>query len=179
MNWEAIGAIGELMGAVAVVLTLGYLAIQIRQNTEQVRQNTLTARAAAVNASTISLRENRKAVSSDPELSELFRNALEAPAVLSDADLFRFRLVVQNVTDALWDIYNQAFVTDFSPETWQNQGVSLARRILGSPGGRWFWENFRSEYPQEFQAEIDGILETTVDRELTLRSTSDGASSDA
>ena len=30
MNWEAIGAIGEIMGALAVVLTLAYLATQVR-----------------------------------------------------------------------------------------------------------------------------------------------------
>jgi len=34
MNWEAIGAIGELIGAAAVVLTLLYLVKQINQNTE-------------------------------------------------------------------------------------------------------------------------------------------------
>ncbi|MEH6638492.1 MAG: hypothetical protein V7717_04370 [Porticoccaceae bacterium] len=30
MNWDAAGAIGEILGAVAVVLTLGYVAIQVR-----------------------------------------------------------------------------------------------------------------------------------------------------
>ena len=30
MNWEAIGAIGEIVGAIAVVVSLMYLAIQIR-----------------------------------------------------------------------------------------------------------------------------------------------------
>ena len=30
MNWEAIGAVGELLGAAAVVFTLGYLAVQVR-----------------------------------------------------------------------------------------------------------------------------------------------------
>lgn len=30
MNWEAIGALGEIVGALAVVLTLAYLAIQVR-----------------------------------------------------------------------------------------------------------------------------------------------------
>ncbi|MDA0790268.1 MAG: hypothetical protein O2780_12525 [Proteobacteria bacterium] len=30
VNWEAIGAIGEILGAIAVVLTLGYLALQVR-----------------------------------------------------------------------------------------------------------------------------------------------------
>ena len=33
MNWEALGAIGEIVGAVAVVVTLAYLAVQMRQNT--------------------------------------------------------------------------------------------------------------------------------------------------
>ena len=37
MNWEAIGAIGEVMGALVVIVTLGYLAIQIRQNTRALR----------------------------------------------------------------------------------------------------------------------------------------------
>ena len=30
INWEAIGAIGEIAGALAVILTLGYLALQVR-----------------------------------------------------------------------------------------------------------------------------------------------------
>ena len=37
MNWEAIGAVGEILGAVAVVATLFYLATQIRQNTKVAR----------------------------------------------------------------------------------------------------------------------------------------------
>ena len=32
MNWDAIGAIGEILGALAVVATLFYLAIQIRHS---------------------------------------------------------------------------------------------------------------------------------------------------
>ena len=34
MNWEAIGAISEIIGAIAVVVTLIYLAVQVRQNSE-------------------------------------------------------------------------------------------------------------------------------------------------
>jgi len=36
VNWAAIGAIGEIIGAVAVVLSLIHLAVQIRQNTQQI-----------------------------------------------------------------------------------------------------------------------------------------------
>lgn len=37
MNWEAIGAVGEIIGAMAVVLSLIYLAIQVRQNSNMAR----------------------------------------------------------------------------------------------------------------------------------------------
>jgi len=40
MNWEAIGTIGEATGAIAVVITLIYLAIQLRHNTQSVHANT-------------------------------------------------------------------------------------------------------------------------------------------
>jgi hypothetical protein len=38
MNWEAIGAVGEIVGAVAVVITLAYLAIQVRQNNRMMQR---------------------------------------------------------------------------------------------------------------------------------------------
>ncbi len=34
MNWEAIGAVGEIIGAIAVVVSLIYLSIQIRAGTK-------------------------------------------------------------------------------------------------------------------------------------------------
>ncbi len=37
MNWDAIGAIGEIVGAIAVLLTLFYLSIQIRQGVKLAR----------------------------------------------------------------------------------------------------------------------------------------------
>ena len=37
MNWEAVGAIGEIVGAIAVFLTLIYLAWQIRNQNRQAR----------------------------------------------------------------------------------------------------------------------------------------------
>jgi hypothetical protein len=39
MNWQAIGAIGEIGGAVAVLVSLIYLATQIRQNTKMMRSS--------------------------------------------------------------------------------------------------------------------------------------------
>ena len=43
MNREAIGAVGEMLGAIGVIVTLGYLAVQIRQNTRSVRASSYHA----------------------------------------------------------------------------------------------------------------------------------------
>ena len=45
MNWDAIGAIAELLGAVGVIASLVYLAGQIRHSREQMSQNTRALRA--------------------------------------------------------------------------------------------------------------------------------------
>jgi hypothetical protein len=37
MNWEAIGAVGEVGGAIAVVITLVYLSRQLRENTNSIK----------------------------------------------------------------------------------------------------------------------------------------------
>ena len=64
MNWEAIGAIGEIVGALAVVLTLGYLANQVRHAKEAAADTNRLERSKGVrdmmlaSASDSDLREN-------------------------------------------------------------------------------------------------------------------------
>jgi hypothetical protein len=41
MNWEAIGAVANVLAAIGVVATLIYLSIQIRQNTKTVRSSSI------------------------------------------------------------------------------------------------------------------------------------------
>ena len=40
MNWEAVGTIAEIIGAVGVIASLLYLAVQIRQSTKVARAET-------------------------------------------------------------------------------------------------------------------------------------------
>ena len=47
MTLEDLGNLGEFVAALGVGISLGYLAIQIRQNTAQLEQNTSSVRAAA------------------------------------------------------------------------------------------------------------------------------------
>jgi hypothetical protein len=158
VNWDAIGAISELIGALAVVLSLVYLALQIRQNTKQLEQNERTSRAASVSASATSYRENRQHIYTSPEVAELQLRGMADPESLTEIEAYRFRLLMSNFLDANWDMYAQTAVTGHSPETWAAQGQKVIGRVLGSRGGRWFWQHFSDEYPDEFRAEVDRIL---------------------
>ena len=88
MNWEAIGAIGEVVGAMGVVVTLGYLAVQIRRS----------SRVAALTAGhTISsgIAEFFERLALDPELHSLWNRGINSPESLVETDRDRIdRLLV-------------------------------------------------------------------------------------
>ncbi len=44
MNWDALGAMGEIAGAIAVIATLFFLARQLRMNTKEQHQWSLLMR---------------------------------------------------------------------------------------------------------------------------------------
>ena len=79
MNWEAIGAIGEIIGAIAVVVSVLYLAFQIRQNTQATQGATIQGVTDTIQ------RENRW--SSD--LGEVFLKAIESPDTISKVEAFQ------------------------------------------------------------------------------------------
>jgi hypothetical protein len=158
MNWEAVGAIGEIVGAIGVIVTLGYLGFQIRQNTAQLEQSERTAIAAAVSASATNYRENRRHIYTSRDVAAVVMKGMADFDSLDDVDQYRFRLIIQNTMDALWDLYSQTVITAFSPETWETQGVGLVKRVFTTGGGRQFWMNFRDEYSNEFRTEVDRIL---------------------
>ena len=61
MNWDAIGAIGQLLGSVAVLVTLWYLAVQVRDARDEARRAIIQRRSDGV-------RENLMAIATDARL---------------------------------------------------------------------------------------------------------------
>ncbi len=158
MNWEAIGAIGEVVGAAGVILTLVYLAFQIRQNTAQLEHAAKMARVSAQTTSNETLRENRQSIFETAEMAEIYHLGNLDPLELSDVQILRYRLVMQNVTEVMLEICTQSYTTNFSPEIWNTQGLSLVQRVLETPGGQWFWKEYQDNYTNSFRNEVDGIL---------------------
>ena len=111
-----------------------------------------------MNASNETLREDRQSIFQDEAMADIFLRGNAAPEGLNDLERLRYRLVIQNVTEAVLEIHAQTVVRGFSPETWVTQGVTLVRRVLGTAGGRWFWREFADNHPPEFRAEVEAIL---------------------
>jgi len=79
MNWEAIGAVGEILGALAVLITLIYLA-------NQIRQHTIATRAATHSAVADAAREFNLALATSPELARALATWPEDPSDASPVD---------------------------------------------------------------------------------------------
>ena len=83
MNWEIIGALGEWAGALVVLVTLGYLARQIRENTVLNRVSGSMAIADAARDIHFLLAGNR-------DMARLFLEGLGDPDSLDAIDSARF-----------------------------------------------------------------------------------------
>ena len=151
MNWDALGAIGELVGAAAVVLTLGYLAIQIRQSTELARSQYHT------NSVTLSNPfQHWKAANA--ENARIFREgmmnfrALSADdRVILDAVLCAFVLSFKDVLEAR----DRGYMDNATYVAWQG----YIGATLGMPGGLMWWEDGRSLFIPKVQASIDASID--------------------
>ena len=127
MNWEAAGAIGEIIGALAVFLTLIYLALQIRQNTKAVQ-------AAAVDASISKVTSVRQSMYESAEIAEIYIAGIANPDDLDELSRTRFRLLMHNVLLSISNIHSQTNFAGLSSSMWESQLV-LLRRVVTSPGG--------------------------------------------
>ena len=83
MNWQAIGAVGELVGALAVVVSLIYLAIQIRQNSKLLRS-------AAQDSVSLKYAQTMNMITSTPEGVAVFHKGLLQPRDLTPEQVTHF-----------------------------------------------------------------------------------------
>lgn len=157
LNWQDLGSIGEMVSAIAVVVSLVYLAFQIRQNTSQIDQNTEAARATAFDSSIAHTMAARQAIFENEDVARIYNEGSRDPDSLSDQDRLRFRLIVHNVLWSIWNLQSQAQVGGLMAETWEAQRMIL-RRMMSSRGVQWFWSNYRQEFGDSFQREVAKIL---------------------
>lgn len=161
MSWQDLGSIGELVSAVAVVISLVYLAFQIRQNTSQIDQNTRATQATAFDSSIAHTMAARQAIFENEDVSRIYRDGSIDPDALSEQDRMRYRLIIHNILWSIWNLQSQTQVGGMAAETWEAQ-LTILRRIIATKGFRWFWSNYGAEFGESFQAVVAKIVAETT-----------------
>ena len=150
MNWDAIGAMGELIGALAVIITLLYVGRQIREANAQTQA---MSRYSLIEA----LGEINLLVASSKENASVFRRGLEGQELDADETIQFFTIIGQfvNTASVLFDLHNDGLLPD-------NQWFLIRKDIISifsEPGGRRFWnEQARLGVHERFRDAVDEVL---------------------
>ena len=176
MNWEAIGAIGELIGAIAVVITLVFLALQVRQSNYTMGESNRLERAAAIDRHADSISRWRGRLMENADLATIWLTAY------NDGDLSEIEILRLN---NLWvDFVNTQRANYGRAKTVGDQGlarqavVSVVAEVTASVIFKTLWE--RTHFmvglaSPEFVKEVDrgisgGNLEGVVTfKEMTMK----------
>ena len=154
MNWDAVAAIGEIVGALAVVLTLYYLAIQARSAKD-------VALAQAQRELAVGLNSVWSRLEQDRELLRLVRIAVNDWQALDNNEKAAvhalFTQLFANFSAAIGPQHlkgNEDFV-----RTWED--VLLG--ILLSSGGKAWWDEAHYLYDPTLVTRLNARLQASVD----------------
>ena len=143
MGLDDLGNIGDFVAGIGVVISLVYLAVQIRQNTRQLAQNTRAARLAADEATNREFNVIRDQVVRDPEVADLYLRGLRDFGSLEPRDRLRFGLLLQNfffTFQATFDRYRElGGISGFGPDA-----------IVRHPGAREWWNQAKPGFSRAF-----------------------------
>jgi hypothetical protein len=130
MNWDAIGAIAEVFGAIAVLVTLIYFSVQIRQSNKL---------AEAESQRELMTLDVFTPVVEDPNLTSEFRACLNRYEEQDPNVKTRFFFLMTNwhlQMESVFRMHQKGLIAELSYKgylTWYNS-------LLNTPGGAVFWK---------------------------------------
>jgi hypothetical protein len=149
MNWDAIGAVAELLVSLTVIITLIYLATQVRQANTNLRVATARDIANTQNSFLRSITRNEQTYL-------LYRQGMDDRDSLSQEQKGRFDIMLMEAFNDGDVHYHQYKAGALDEEHWQAIEQTL-RVIFDSPGGYASWQKWKKISTSSFQAYIDDI----------------------
>jgi hypothetical protein len=150
MTWETAGVIAEIVAAMAVLVSLWYLAIQLRQNTE-VERAKLEVQLGFTWA------EQHDNMIQNPDLARAYDLAAENWNEMSDEDVRAYLWFVAKSFHILEGMFRQRQRGLLSSDVWAPYeryifGVLQIEAVLG------WWRSDGSLTSNEFQTHVDSLL---------------------
>jgi len=131
MNWEALGALGEILGSIILIASVFYLSRQIRAGTDQ-------ATAEAESTVQRDFIQIQSGLISDEKSIDVLRQGYHSFIRLSDKDKYFFHMKISgfiNHFEGVLRKHEKGLTSANMVETYGN----IVLLLLGSPGGREFW----------------------------------------
>jgi hypothetical protein len=157
MNWDAIGAIAELLGAVGVILTLAYLAFQIRQNTQQLANNARDARNAAMSSLAIGDHSWAMQMGMSRETSDLWFRGLADYESLDATERGQIQWLLTAQLNAFRQSYHLHLEGVLREDLWETHFAAV-QWLVSQPGFLPWWERWGDLWLDEFADLIRDIL---------------------
>jgi len=149
MNWQAIGAVGELIGGLGVIVTLLYLAVQVRHYTAEMRS-------AASESVAENLREWLLPMIRDPEVSRIFREGAEGWEHFGPDEKARFFHIAFVWLKTIEAAHYQLIRGRLDPNVWKGWEAVVTSYLLG-PGIQAYWCRRREGFSPLFQAYVESL----------------------
>lgn len=157
MNWDVIAAIGEIVSALAVVISLIFVGIQVRQNT------VVTERANARQTASDHQRSLENFL--DETMADIILRGLEALDSLTQVERYRF----DNATSVWLETVEQAFADSKIGAFPDDLLVAYRNRLyimLDRPGGLVWWEQHQSWFSPSFRADVERLRKQGTPEEM-------------
>ncbi len=157
MSLEDLGNIGEFLGGLAVLVTLVYLALQIRQNTRQLERTAAISKAATYQNLTTLIVEGNARISTNREFAELRLKGRQALANLDEVDQNRFLLSMSSMFRIMENLSQQNAAGLLSDDEFSSWQYTL-RMHLSYPGAREAWRELSPAFSPIFRELVESIV---------------------
>ena len=157
MNWEAVGAISEAIGVVAILISLIYLAVQIRQSTQEFSRGIEATQLAAFESNIESGNRVRELLLLNPDLVDLMTKGYASYTTLDTAAKIRFGLLLRNIFSSMQGAYIRHLSLTNDPQGFEGS-TRLLDEILQNPGVREWLMGKRPDWRPEFHELVNERL---------------------
>ncbi|MCP5184673.1 MAG: hypothetical protein H6993_11970 [Pseudomonadales bacterium] len=149
LNLQDYASVAEVIGAVAVVISLVYVALSIRQNTDAIQVSNHQALVAMDMEKNSWLRES--------EFAEIYVIAREEPEKLSKVQMQQYSTFVADTMNA-WEFAYITYSNGAMDETIWHGWDGFYRSELSSDLFRRFWLDRGEGFSPKFKAYVDSIV---------------------
>ncbi|MCP5090570.1 MAG: hypothetical protein GY949_06590 [Gammaproteobacteria bacterium] len=165
MNWEALGAIAETIGVIAIFMSLIYVAAQIRQNTQQFARSVEANQLAAFERNIESGNRIRELLILNPDLAVLFIRGLDSYKGLSAAEKLRFGMLLRNMFSAMQGAYVRQLSVDHDPTEFQDSARVIDEILVNRGAQEWLATN-EPDWRPVFRKLVDERLAAINERDI-------------